>query len=86
MVIWLEKVYANNASGLANWYKRYASKVFGVSVFDGGLAYAYLLYLVLNNRIYVADFVLYFGLLQDFLCGLVVFWTNKLPEPNQSCI
>lgn len=73
MVVWLENVYVNNTNGLAGWYKRYASKVLGVSVFDGGLAllregaaYAYLLYLVLNSQLNVADFVLYFGVITGF--------------------
>jgi ATP-binding cassette subfamily B protein len=73
MAVWLEKVYTNNTTGLAGWYKRYTSKVFSVSIFDGGLAllregvaYAYLLYLVLNSQISVADFVLYFGVITGF--------------------
>jgi ATP-binding cassette subfamily B protein len=73
MVVWLGNVHSMNSSGLAGWYKRYTSKAFGVSVFDGALAlaresvaYAYLLYLVLNMKIDVAEFVLYFGVITGF--------------------
>jgi ATP-binding cassette subfamily B protein len=73
MSVWLEKVYKNNIKGLSGWYRRYTSKVFKVSVCNSGLAllrdcmaYAYLLYLVLNSQIGVADFVLYFGVITGF--------------------
>lgn len=58
MSIWLADVYENNMKGLSGWYRRYASKLFGVSVANSGLsllregvAYAYLLYLVLSFQI-----------------------------------
>lgn len=70
---WFDKLYNINLAGLAGWYRRYAAKVFGVSVLDSGLsmlregaAYAYLLYLVLTSHIGVADFVLYFGVITGF--------------------
>jgi ATP-binding cassette subfamily B protein len=73
MSVWLEKVYKNNIKGLSGWYRRYTSKVFKVSVCNSGLAllrdcmaYAYLLYLVLNSQIGIADFVLYFGVITGF--------------------
>lgn len=73
MSVWLEKVYGDNIKSLSGWYKRYTEKVFGVSLCDSGLsllregvAYAYLLYLVLNWQIEVADFVLYFGVITGF--------------------
>lgn len=73
MAPWLAKVYSNNASGLAGWYKRFTAKIFGVSVGDSGLsllregvAYAYLISLVLGARMSVADFVLYFGVITGF--------------------
>ena len=67
MSAWFERVYTMNLKGLSGWYRRYAAKAFGVSVADSGLsllregiAYAYLLHLVLDSRIGVADFVLLF--------------------------
>lgn len=73
MSAWLENVYQKNYTGLSNWYKRYFSKTFKIAVVDGGLSllrqglvYAYLLYLVLNNRIIIADFVLYFAAITGF--------------------
>ena len=73
MSSWLEDVYNNNIKGLSGWYRRYAVKVFNAAAADGGLsllregtAYAYLLYLVLNSRIGVSDFVLYFAVITGF--------------------
>lgn len=73
MFVWLENVYNTNIKGLKSWYKRYTAKIFKTTVFDGilslmreGVAYIYLLYLVLNARISVADFVLYFGVITGF--------------------
>lgn len=73
MSVWLEKVYSNNIEGLAGWYKRYTSRIFGVSVCDSGMSllregvvYAYLIYLALTSQISVADFVLYFGVIIGF--------------------
>lgn len=70
---WLEKIYYLNLKGLHSWYRRYTSVVFKTSIVGGGLAliregtaYAYLLCLVLNSHISVADFVLYFGVITGF--------------------
>ncbi len=73
MAPWLKRVYNENLKGLAGWYKRYAANVLGVTAFGSGLSlvregasYAYLLALVLNAKIDVADFVLYFGVITGF--------------------
>lgn len=73
MSAWFEKMYYLNIKGLSGWYKRYTAKIFKTSVLDGilsllreGVAYAYLLYFVLNNHISVANFVLYFGVITGF--------------------
>ena len=70
---WLDTLYRANMDGLAGWYRRYTAKIFrtaiwggGLSVLREGIAYAYLLYLVLNSQISVADFVLYFGVITGF--------------------
>lgn len=73
MAVWLEDIYNSNIKALSGWYKRYTAKILKSAIFDGGLsllregiAYAYLLYLVLNSQISVADFVLYFGVITGF--------------------
>lgn len=73
MSAWFEKIYYLNIKGLSGWYKRYTAKIFKTSVLDGvlsllreGVAYAYLLYFVLNNHISVANFVLYSGVITGF--------------------
>lgn len=77
MAVWLDQVYKSNITGLNDWYKRYRSKVFGVSMADSGLsllregvAYAYLIYMVLTSKMDVADFVLYFGIITGFSAWL----------------
>ncbi len=73
MASWLDGIYEKNLSGLLGWYRKYTAKLFRVSAADSalvlvreGAAYAYLLYLVLNNRISVAEFVLYFNVVAGF--------------------
>ncbi len=73
MAAWFSDIYKGNMNGLAGWYKRLTSKIFGVAVYDSGLAllresiaYLYLLYLVWNNQISVADFILYFSVVTGF--------------------
>ena len=77
MASWLDGFYEKNLSGLLGWYRRYTAKVFGVSAADSAMVllresavYAYLLYLVLNSRITVADFVLYFSVVAGFSAWL----------------
>lgn len=73
MADWFSKVYEQNMKGIAQWYRKYTSKLFRVVVCDSGFglvresaAYVYLLSLVLEERISVADFVLYFGAVSAF--------------------
>lgn len=73
MAGWFTDIYKENMNGIAGWYRRLTNKLFGVSLCDSGLAllresavYIYLLYLVWNHQISVADFVLYFGVVAGF--------------------
>ena len=77
MAGWLDRIYEKNLKGLLGWYRRYTEKLFGVSAADSGLAviregatYAYLIYLALNDRITVAEFVLYFNAVAGFSAWL----------------
>lgn len=74
---WFSDLYHSHMKGLAGWYKRLTGKLFGVAVCDSGLAlvresivYLYLLYLVWNQRISVADFVLYMSVVTGFSAWL----------------
>jgi len=74
---WLSEVYRKNVEGLNGWYRRYTKTVFGVAVGDSGLAmvreiaaYVYLLYMVIEGNMGVADFVLYFGVITGFSAWL----------------
>jgi len=74
---WLSDVYRKNVEGLNGWYRRYTKAVFGVAAGDAGLslvregaAYAYLLYMVMEGNMGVADFVLYFGVITGFSAWL----------------
>lgn len=77
MAVWFSDIYKNNMNGLAGWYKRLTGKLFGVAVYDSGLAllresaaYLYLLYLIWHNQISVADFILYFSVVTGFSAWL----------------
>lgn len=77
MAVWFSDIYKSNMNGLAGWYKRLTSKLFGVAVYDSGLAllresvaYLYLLYLIWNKQISVADFMLYFSVVTGFSAWL----------------
>ena len=77
MAAWLDGIYDRNLKGLLGWYRRYTAKLFGVSAADSALAviregatYAYLLYLALNGKISVAEFVLYFNAVAGFSAWL----------------
>ncbi len=74
---WLSDVYRKSVEGLNGWYRRYTKTVFGVAAGDAGLsmvrelvAYAYLLYMVMEGNMGVADFVLYFGVITGFSAWL----------------
>ena len=73
MAAWFSDIYKENMNGLSRWYRKLTNKVFRVSIVDSGLAlvrdilvYTYLLYLVWNNKITVADYVLYLGVVTGF--------------------
>lgn len=73
MAVWFSDIYQSNMKGLSGWYKRLTGRLFHVAAYDSGLAlvresvvYIYLLYLVWNMQISVAEFVLYFGVVTGF--------------------
>lgn len=73
MAVWFSDIYQSNMKSLSEWYKRLAGRLFHVAVYDSGLTllresivYIYLLYLVWNMQISVAEFVLYFGVVTGF--------------------
>jgi len=77
MAVWFSDIYNNNMKGIANWYKRLTHKLFGVAVYDSGLAllresvaYLYLLYLIWNGQITAAEFVMYLGIVTGFSAWL----------------
>lgn len=77
MAVWFSDIYNNNMKGIAGWYKRLTHKLFGVAVYDSGLAllresvaYLYLLYLIWNGQITVAEFVLYLSVVTGFSAWL----------------
>lgn len=77
MAVWFSDIYKNNMNGLAGWYKRLTGRLFGVAVCESGLAllresvvYLYLLYLIWNRQISVADFILYFSVVTGFSAWL----------------
>jgi len=73
MQVWLHQIYDNNIEKIAKWYKRYDKLVLKItfansslSLLREGVAYAYLIYLALNNQMSVGDFVLYFAAITGF--------------------
>ena len=89
---WFSDIYAINMQKIAKWYKRFTAKVFGVAVCESGMAlaresvaYIYLLKLVLNSQISVADFILYFGVIAGFSAwlGSIMAQAAFLEEINQ---
>ena len=73
MAAWLNRVYDSNLNGVLKWYRRYTSRLFGVSAADSGMslireaaAYLFLLYMVLRKEITVAEFVLFFNVAAGF--------------------
>ncbi len=77
MAVWFSDIYNNNMKGIADWYKRLTHKLFGVAVYDSGLAllresaaYLYLLYLILNGQMTVAEFVMYLSVVTGFSAWL----------------
>ncbi len=93
MVPWLNRIYQTNMAFLQKWYRRYTAKLFGVSVSDSlfslireGVTYAYLLSLVIGDKITVADFVLYFNVVTGFSVWLssILGQFNNLNRLNMS--
>ena len=93
MAAWLNGIYDKNLKGLLGWYRKYTEKLFGASAADSGLSllrdavtYAFLLYLALNDRITVAEFVLYFGVVAGFSSwlGSLLGQVTDLQRLNQS--
>ena len=77
MAVWFSDIYNNNMKGIAGWYKRLTHKLFGVAAYDSGLAllresiaYLYLLYLIWNGQITVAEFVMYLSVVTGFSAWL----------------
>lgn len=73
MATWMDQLYRENMRGLLGWYRKYTAKLFGVSavdsslaVFREGITYLVLLYMVWENKISVAEFVLYFNVVAGF--------------------
>lgn len=62
IAVWFSDIYNTNMKGIADWYKRFTRKLLGIAVYDSSLAflresivYFYLLYLIWNGQITVAE-------------------------------
>lgn len=73
MASWMDQLYQQNMSGLLGWYRKYTAKLFGVEAVDSsltffreGVTYFFLIYMVWQNKITVAEFVLYFNVVAGF--------------------
>lgn len=92
MAIWFSDIYNNNMKGIAGWYKRLTHKLFGIAVYDSGLAllresvvHLYLLYLIWNGQITVAEFVLYLSVVTGFSAWLSDIF-SQLSSLNQTSL
>ena len=92
MATWFTDIYEANMRGLAGWYRQLTSKLLGMAVYDSTLgllresvSYLYLLWLVWNHQISVADFILYFGVITGFSSwlGNVFLQISTLNQTNQ---
>ena len=77
MAKWFSDIYEDNMKGIAAWYRKLTKKLFRVTACDGvlgllreGIIYLYLIYMFMNGHISVGDFVLYFGVVNDFSAWL----------------
>lgn len=77
MTEWMNQLYQENMRGLLGWYRRYTAKLFGVAaadsslaVFREGVTYLVLIYMVWQNQITAAEFVLYFHVTAGFSAWL----------------
>ena len=91
MVDWLNGIYDKNLKGLLGWYRNYTARLFGVSAADLGflreaVTYAFLLYLALEGKISVAEFVLYFNVVAGFSAwlGSLLGQVTDLQRLNQA--
>lgn len=73
MAGWMNRIYQENMKGLLGWYRKYTAKLFGAAAVDSsltffreGVTYLVLLYMVWNNQITVAEYVLYFNVVAGF--------------------
>ena len=73
IAVWFSDIYNTNMKGIADWYKRFTRKLLGIAVYDSSLAflresivYFYLLYLIWNGQITVAEFVMYLSVVTNF--------------------
>ena len=73
MAKWFSDIYEDNMKGIAAWYRKLTKKLFRVTACDGvlgllreGIIYLYLIYMFMKGHISVGDFVLYFGVVNDF--------------------
>lgn len=73
MAKWFSDIYEDNMKGIAAWYRKLTKKLFRVTACDGalgllreGIIYLYLIYMFMSGHISVGDFVLYFGVVNDF--------------------
>ena len=77
MTKWFSDIYKDNMKGIAAWYRKLTKKLFRVTACDGvlgllreGIIYLYLIYMFMSGHISVGDFVLYFGVVNDFSAWL----------------
>lgn len=80
MAKWFSDIYEDNMKGIAAWYRKLTKKLFRVTACDGalgllreGIIYLYLIYMFMSGHISVGDFVLYFGVVNDFS-----FWLSEI--------
>lgn len=73
MAKWFSDIYEDNMKWIAAWYRKLTKKLFRVTACDGalgllreGIIYLYLIYMFMSGHISVGDFVLYFGVVNDF--------------------
>lgn len=88
MTGWFEKMFSMLLGDRVKWYKKVENHNYVSNAVDGfmtlirdGLAYAYLIYLVLSGKISVADFTLYFGTVAGFSIWLSGI-TDELMQIN----
>ena len=74
---WLQDIFRNNTHKLVQWYHRlqfmrlrFTIANSSISMLREGVAYAYLLYLIVNDRILIDQFVLYFAAITGFSAWL----------------